>query len=288
MTDIIALCPNVFRDTDLKTTLAAKKILEDAGFETAVSPVFEPSRGKKLPKGIAVRSIEESVACAKLLVSFGGDGTILHTARAAVGTEVPIIGVNLGTKGFMAELEPEQLDMLVPAAKGGFTPEYRMMLDAELFRGGELIYSDSALNDVVVSGIAHTIHLRAWSDGQLMTEVSGDGIILATPTGSTAYSMSAGGPLVEPTAEAIILTPICSHALNSRSFVLAPQRVVRLQLPRLSEIRRAVLSVDGGDTISLRAGDEIVVRRSQYRTLLAHVGDKTFYDIAYEKLGERK
>lgn len=288
MADIIALCPNIFRDSGLKTTLEAKKILEKAGFETAVSTVFRPSGNKTVPREVELCPIEESIRKAKLIVSFGGDGTILHTARAAVGSEVPIIGVNLGTKGFMAELEPNQLDMLVKAAKGDFVPEYRMMLDVSLIRGGEAIYSDSALNDVVVSGIAHTVHLKAWGDGQLMTEFSGDGIILATPTGSTAYSMSAGGPLVEPTAENIILTPICSHALVSRSFVLAPERSVRVQLPRLSGNRRAVLSVDGGDTISLRTGDELMVSRSKYRTLIAHVGDKTFYDVAYEKLGERK
>ncbi len=288
MDEIIALCPNVFRDVKLKTTLEAKRILEEAGFEVVISSVFETDGNRRIPKEIEVRPMEETVARAKLIVSFGGDGTILHTARAAVGTEVPIIGVNLGNKGFMAELEPNQLDMLIKAARGEFTPEYRMMLDVALIRGGKTVYTDSALNDVVVSGIAHTIHLKAWSDGQLMTEFSGDGVILATPTGSTAYSMSAGGPLVEPTAQNIILTPICSHALNSRSFVLAPQRVVRVQLPKLSENRRAVLAADGGETVSLRMGDEMIIKRSRYRTLIAHVGDKNFYDVAYEKLGERK
>lgn len=288
MADIIALCPNIYRDRGLKTTLAAKSLLEKAGFETVISPVFKSAGNRSVPRDIELCPIEESVTRAKLIVSFGGDGTILHTARAAVGTEAPIIGVNLGTKGFMAELEPDELDMLVKAARGEFQPEYRMMLDVTLLRDGETICADSALNDVVVSGIAHTIHLKAWGDGQLMTEFSGDGVILAAPTGSTAYSLSAGGPLVEPTAENIILTPICSHALVSRSFVLAPERVVRVQLPRLSGNRRAVLSVDGGDTISLRSGDELIVSRSKYRTLIAHVGNKTFYDVAYEKLGERK
>lgn len=288
MTDTIALCPNIFRDPGLKTTMEAKYILENAGFATVISTVFRPGGNRTIPDGVETIPIEESVRRAKLIVSLGGDGTILHTARAAVGSEAPIIGVNLGTKGFMAELEPDQLYMLVKAARGSFVPEYRMMLDVSLVRGGEAVFSDFALNDVVVSGIAHTIHLKAWGDGQLMTEFSGDGIILATPTGSTAYSMSAGGPLVEPTAENIIMTPICPHVLVSRSFVLAPQRSVRIQLPRLSGNRRAVLSVDGGDTLALRTGDELTVSRSKYRTLIAHVGDKTFYDVAYEKLGERK
>lgn len=193
MADIIALCPNIYRDRGLKTTLAAKSLLEKAGFETVISPVFKSAGHRSIPQDIELCPIEESVTRAKLIVSFGGDGTILHTARAAVGTEAPIIGVNLGTKGFMAELEPDELDMLVKAARGEFQPEYRMMLDVTLLRDGETICADSALNDVVVSGIAHTIHLKAWGDGQLMTEFSGDGVILAAPTGSTAYSLSAGG-----------------------------------------------------------------------------------------------
>ena len=288
MAETIVLCPNVYRDVGLSCTLRAKDMLEREGFSVRISPVFEPNDEIGVPEGLELTPLQETAAEAEMLVSFGGDGTILHTARAARGHEVPIIGVNLGTKGFMAELEPDMLERLVTAARGSYTKEYRMMIDVTLLRNGEVAFSDTALNDAVINGIARTVHLRAWGDGQLMTEFSGDGVILATPTGSTAYSMSAGGPIVEPTAENILLTPICPHTLTARSFVLAPSREVRIQIARLTDDRRAVLSVDGDEPIDLCTGDELIVRRSRFRTLLAHVGDKSFYDIAYEKLGERR
>lgn len=281
--DKIILRPNLSRDVGMKCTLEAKKLLEDAGHKVVISPAFETD---EIPSGVEIVPMESVVEQSKLIVSFGGDGTILHTARAAIGCHVPIIGVNLGTKGFLAELEPDELHWLLKAAKGEFTPEYRMMLDVRLERKNAETVTGVALNDVVISGIARTIHLKAWGDGQLITEFSGDGVILATPTGSTAYSMSAGGPLVEPTAENIILTPVCAHALAARSFVLEPSRTVRVQISRLDDQKRVFLSVDGGSTIALGEGDELHVSRSEYRTLIAHVSGKSFYDVTYDKLGE--
>ncbi len=130
------------------------------------------------------------------------------------------------------------------------------------------------------------MHLQALRNGSKVTSFSGDGLVLATPTGSTAYSMSAGGPLVEPTAENFILTPICPHALAIRAFVLTPDGTVIVRLGNLTE-KDAVLSLDGGTAITLREDDHIVVRKSRYKTILAHVGEKSFFDIAFEKLGER-
>ena len=161
-----------------------------------------------------------------------------------------------------------------------------MMLDVELRREGKTVYSGLALNDAVITGVVHTIRLEAIRDGRTITKFSGDGLILATPTGSTAYSMSAGGPLVEPTAENFILTPICAHALAIRAFVLAPDGSVTVKIGNLTE-KSAVLSLDGGTAINLREDDHIVVRKSRYKTILAHVGEKSFFDIAFEKLGER-
>ena len=160
-----------------------------------------------------------------------------------------------------------------------------MMLDVTLLRQGKTLLQDTVLNDVAVNGIANAIRIRAAGDDSVITEFSGDGIICATPTGSTAYSMSAGGPLVEPTARNIILTPICAHALMSRSFVLAPERRVEL-IPTDLRGKRAVLSLDGRP-IELQHGDKLQVTCSKHETLLARVSGRSFYDIAYEKLGER-
>jgi len=283
----VVLCPNPYRDINLELTRKAKEILEQAGERVLISPLFSSNRDAPgIPEDLETVTLEKSIEGASLLVSFGGDGTILSTARAAVPMDVPILGVNLGNKGFLAELEKSEINRLVDAAKGNFVPDVRMMLSVELVRGGKVIHRDSALNDAVISSTIHTILLEALGDGHKIMKVMGDGIIVATPTGSTAYSMSAGGPLVEPSANNIIITPICAHALFARSFVLAPERFVTIRVCEL-EGKVAILSVDGTDPIELQSEDLINVRRSEYSTLLAHVSDKSFYDIAYEKLGER-
>ena len=203
--------------------------------------------------------------------------------RALHGLSVPLLGINLGTKGFMTALEPEDYRFTVKAAKGEMAISRRMMLDVALVRDGEVLYTDCALNDAVIHGYGECIQMTASCSGKVMTSFSGDGIILATPTGSTGYSMSAGGPIVEPDAANIILSPICAHRMVSRSFVLDPQRTVTVKAEKLHG-RRAYLSVDGNSVADLANGDEIVVKRSAHETLMADMGLKSFYEMAFEKL----
>lgn len=283
---LVALCPNPFRDHGLAVTLEAKRLLEEKGFDTIISPVFKTQNRLDVPEGIVTVPIEEAIPGAHLVVSFGGDGTMLRTAQVASPAGVPMLGVNMGNMGFMAEVEEFELHYLAQAAAGSYEPSPRMMLDVSLLRDGKTVHSGMALNDAVITGVVHTIRLEALRDGRTITKFSGDGLIIATPTGSTAYSMSAGGPLVEPTAENIILTPICAHALAIRAFVLAPDGSVTVKVGNLTE-KDAVLSLDGGEPIKLRDNDTLVVKKSQFKTVLAHVGDKSFFDIAFEKLGER-
>jgi len=286
MTKHIVLCPNPMRDRGLLYTLQAQKLLEQTGQEVRVCPVFPVPGDMVLPEEITLTRLADAVPDAALLVSLGGDGTFLRASRAATGFEVPILGVNLGHIGFLTELESDQLDQLAAAAEGQYETVRRMMLDVELIRGGKSIFSDCALNDAVIRGKVSTIRLRVDGDGSRIMEFSGDGLIVATPTGSTAYSMSAGGPLVEPTARNLILTPICAHNLTIRSFVLDPER--RLSVTHTNRTGKgALLSVDGDSAVEILPGDEIRVRRSGYETLLAHVRNKSFYDIAFEKLSDR-
>ena len=283
----IVLCPNPDLDRGLKITLEAQKLLLDAGHEAVVSPVSAYSREgfpKELSAGLP---LAEAAKGADLLVCFGGDGTILKTARTVVKERVPILGVNLGHKGFMAELEPNEIKLIVDAANGAYEPICRMMLDVELIRDGELIFSDIALNDAVICGTATTIKVAAYGDGSKITEYTGDGLIVATPTGSTAYSLSAGGSLVEPTARNILLTPICAHVITVRPFVLAPDRVVTVRAAENKD-KRIWLSVDGGELIPFLTRDELRIKVSECCTVMAHVSGKSFYDIAFMKLGERK
>ena len=240
-------------------------------------------RSFEIPSDLRFREIQKEIRTADMLICFGGDGTILSVAREMHGFSIPLLGVNLGTKGFMTALEPEELPLISRAARGDYHVSRRMMLDVELLRGGETIYSDSVLNDVVMHGYGDCIKLTAWCEGDKITNFSGDGIILSTPTGSTGYSMSAGGPIVEPDAEAIILSPICAHAMASRSFVLGPRRKITVKAEKL-HMRKAYLSVDGNWAVDLENGDAMVVRRSSHYILMADLGLKSFYDIAYEKL----
>lgn len=282
----VILCPNPYKDAGLAVTAQARAMLEGAGFEVKISPEYLDGDLLLPADGMDFCRLEDVIDGAELVVSLGGDGTIMHTARRMIGYCVPIIGVNLGSIGFLAELERGDLARLITAARGSYTPSPRMMLEVGLERAGKTVFTDYALNDVALHGITRTIHMLARGDGRRMLEFSGDGLVVATPTGSTAYSMAAGGPLVEPTAENLILTPICAHALAARSFVLAPDRVVTVDI-RCIRGRAAIISVDGG-RFDVRDGDVLRVKKSGYRTLLAHVGSKAFYDIVFEKLGEGK
>ena len=163
------------------------------------------------------------------------------------------------------------------------------MLDVQVFRGGRQISQDLALNDAVFSkgSMARVAEVEVWADQTLVQRVMGDGVIVATPTGSTAYSMSAGGPIVEPTAENMIVTPICPHALSARSVVLGRERTVSLKMGRLAR-KTAYLSVDGGKAFRLSGGDTVEMRVSASRTKLARVTGRSFYGILGQKLGGAK
>lgn len=280
---MIAVCPNPFRDHGLAITRKVCALLEAEGFETAVCPVFAEDSPEIIPPDITCHSIRDCASKCFLAIVIGGDGTILAVARELHNILMPLLGINLGTKGFMSILEPEDIPLVGKAAKGEMQISRRMMLDVQLKRDGEIVYSDCALNDVVLHGYGDCIKITAFCDGDRITCYSGDGIILSTPTGSTGYSMSAGGPIVEPDALTIIISPICPHVMGSRSFVLDSDRVVTVTAEKLHD-RKAYLSVDGNSVADLINGDEIIVKKSDHYTLMADLGLKSFYEIAYEKL----
>lgn len=280
---MIAICPNPFRDSELKYTRQAAEMLRAAGYETAVCPVFAEDAPQMIPEDIKATTLDAVRSRCSLVVVIGGDGTILSAARQLHNADIPILGVNLGSKGFMAALEPEHMQLIVKAAAGEYTVSRRMMLDIELERGGEIIYRDKALNDVVLHGYGDCIRLTAWCAGDRITSFSGDGIILSTPTGSTGYSMSAGGPIVEPEASAIIVSPICAHMMSARSYVLGASHDVSVLAEKLHG-RRAYISVDGNSVMDLTNGDLLRVRRSERCILMADMGLKSFFDLAFEKL----
>ena len=283
----IVLSPNPYRDKGLRAAQSAAKILKNAGVETSMClPFSVEGTNIEFPKHIELKDTREELKNADMLICFGGDGTILHAAKDANEFRLPILGVNLGSVGFMAELEQGELSLLSKLAAGKYSVEERMMLDVTARRDGKVVFSDLALNDAVVTkgAVARVVDLEVFSDKVPITDFAGDGVVVSTPTGSTAYSMSAGGPLVEPTAEKIIVTPICPHSVNARSFVLGAGRVVSVKLGRLSK-KAAYLSSDGGKAFKLCGGDVLEIRRSQSVTRLVRLTGRSFYEVMSQKLG---
>lgn len=280
---MIAICPNPFRDTGLEVTKKAAALLKAEGVDTVVCPVFSEGEPGVIPPDIQARVLEEEAPRCDMVLVVGGDGTILEVARRLHHQPMPILGINLGTKGFMSTLEPENIELLRKVAHGGYAVSRRMMLDVRLLRNGETICHHTALNDAVIHGYGDCIRLSAACESGKITSFSGDGIILATPTGSTGYSMSAGGPIVEPEAQNIIISPICPHAIGARSFVLGANRIVKVTAEHLHG-RRAYLSVDGKWTVDLAGGDVLEVSRAEHETLMVDLELKSFFESAYEKL----
>ncbi|MBR0040345.1 MAG: NAD(+)/NADH kinase [Oscillospiraceae bacterium] len=280
---MIAICPNPYRDANLDYTRRAMRMITEEGIECTICPVFAEDGEDILPHDLNYSTVEELGDDCTLLIVIGGDGTILSVVRSLHGRSVPVLGVNLGTKGFMTALEAEDFEYIRSAVRGDYRLSERMMLDIAIERGGKVIYTDQALNDAVIHGYGECINITAYCSDDRMIAYSGDGVIVATPTGSTGYSMSAGGPIVEPEAEGFILTPICAHAIGAKPFVVGAQKQISVTTEKL-HTRRAYLSVDGNPVLDLSSGDRMIIRRSEHRTLMARVREKSFFETAYEKL----
>jgi NAD+ kinase len=222
---------------------------------------------------------------AELIVVLGGDGTLLSVARHAQA-RVPILGVNMGELGFLTEVaEPEAMEMLRRVLAGRYEIDRRMALTAALERAGRVVHRFRALNDVVVSNgaLARIVRFTVWVDGLPFTSYRADGLIVATPTGSTAYSLSVGGPIIEPTVEVLVVSPISPHTLSNRPVVLRPQAVVRIAIA--PEQQDVILTVDGQEGTPLHGGDVLVVRRASAPVSLVRSPDRTHYDVLRSKLG---
>lgn len=281
----IVLSPNPYRDRNFRHVLDAERVLKSVGVETAICLSFDVDRNFDLPKDVQLSPMEESLEAADALICFGGDGTILHASKAASARGVPVLGVNIGTVGFMAELESGEMQLLSKLADDNYTLDERMMLSVRLFHEGQQIFQDVALNDILITkgAVARVISVTVRCDGREAMSFSGDGVIIATPTGSTAYSMSAGGPIVEPKAENILITPICAHDIQPRCLVTAPSRVIEIEVGRINR-RNAFLSADGGKAIRVYSGDRIVIERAPMKTKLIKLKDHSYFDTVKTKL----
>jgi len=220
-----------------------------------------------------------------LIVVLGGDGTLLSVARLLVDYEVPLLGINLGSLGFLTEVpRHEMIGTLEKVFAGDVRIEKRLLLKTEVLRQGELVASSSCLNDVVVSKgtLARMIRLHILVDGQFVTGLRADGLIVATPTGSTAYCLSAGGPIVHPANDVIVLTPISPHVLTNRPVILPDTSRIEIRL--ISEEENSMVTFDGQVGFSLRCGDVIEVRAAENRLNLIVSPERNYFEVLRTKL----
>lgn len=262
---------------DIRQTVTRKvaKLLEEAG---KVYTLCQKDENKKIIKS----SVPEEVDCA---IVIGGDGSLIEAARLFRKKEIPILGVNMGTLGYLTEVEVGGIDAAMEQLlSGDYVLERRMMLKG-IFEDGR---SDVSLNDIVVSrkGELHIIHFRLYVNGELLNDYEADGVVLSTPTGSTAYNLSAGGPIVEPTASLIVITPICSHALNTRSIVLSSEDEIVIEIGpgRNGSGEEVYVAFDGTDAVSLKTGDKVVVRRSSASTTMIKLSKVSFLETLRGKM----
>ena len=280
----IILCPNPNRDQGMAATKTAEKILQEMGFRTVVCSPFKDQKEGAFAD-YDVRPLPQEMKGADLMVTFGGDGTILHLAKLAALNKLPVLGINMGGLGFIAELEAGELDTLRKLKDWDFETESRMMLDVSVIRDGKQIYTNLGLNDAVIreGPISHVIHLKISSDGRHLADIAGDGVIISTPTGSTAYSLSAGGPVVEPVAQTMVVCPICTHNMRFSSYVLSPEHVLTVELERNGR-KPVYLFVDESRAFPLKADDQVLVRRSKYAMKLVRLTEKSFCEIFAQKM----
>lgn len=235
-------------------------------------------------------NVPENTEC---VIVLGGDGTLLQASRELLGRDAAFIGVNFGNLGFLAEVEKEGIEeMLDRLIEDKFKMEYRMMLKGSLVRENNIIAEDVALNDIVInrSGPLRIMDFSVYVNGLLLKEYKADGMIVSTPTGSTAYCMSAGGPIVKPSANLMVLTPICPHTLNTRSIVLEGEDNIEIEVierKRGSNDARAVY-FDGDRSVELQNGDRVVIKRAELSTKIIKLSSKSFLEILGKKMSSNE
>ena len=237
--------------------------------------------------GKVLSALPEECEC---VITIGGDGTLIRAARNLLKTEIPLIGINLGTLGYLTEIDKnsveEAMDKLL-ASK--VTIEDRMMLQGRILRGEETIFEDVALNDIVLGRITsmNVIRFRVLVDGEFLNTYTADGIILATPTGSTAYNLSAGGPLVAPDASLILMTPISPHSLTGRSIVLPDKAVITIEpIAGRNNAPRIAAAFDGGADHEILAGDRLEISMAREKTRICKLSHIGFLEILRNKMRE--
>lgn len=232
--------------------------------------------------------IPKDIECAIVL---GGDGTIIQAADDLAGKGIPILGINLGTLGFLAEIEKHNIYYALDCLyKNQYNMESRMMLQGSIYRNSNEIYTGFALNDIVItrSGFSRIISVSIYVNDELVDRYRGDGVIISTPTGSTGYSLSSGGPVVKPAAQVMIITPISPHSLNARSIVVSSEDKIKVKIDKSKKTQEeeAIATFDGRMAILLQTEDIINISKAREETKLIKINHKSFFEILRTKIGQ--
>ena len=283
--DKFLIVTNRDKDKDLQVTGLIRKYLEDRGARCRLA---RPIQGNDaLVTGYAdALSMKNDIECVLVL---GGDGTLLQTVRDFVGLDIPFAGINLGTTGFLAAIDRDELMSGLDALlQDRFTIQKRMLLKGQVFRGDKKLQETIAFNDVIVtrSGYSRLVELKIFVDGHLLDIYAADGVIVSTPTGSTGYNLSAGGPVVFPETEMLIITPICPHSLSARSVVVpaGARVVVEVGKRRKTQKEEAMVTYDGQIVWNLETGDRVQVERSPVYVPMIRIRENDFCDVLRNKL----
>ncbi|MBT1279835.1 NAD(+)/NADH kinase [Thermoanaerobacter sp. CM-CNRG TB177] len=280
----VGVIPNINKDKDLEVTKSIVKWLLEHDSEPYLNEIVASKMGydKYGKKSTDIYSKSD------FIIALGGDGTILNVARLCAPFGTPIFAVNLGHLGFLTEVDMnEAFISLDKIYKGEYTVEKRMMLEANIVKNDMEIINFRALNDIVITrgAFSRMARINAYVNNNYVDTYLADGVIIATPTGSTAYSLSAGGPIVYPTVEVIIITPICPHTLYSRSIIVLPEDVIRLEISE--ENHDLMITTDGQQGFKLDYRDIIYIKKSNEYTNLIKVKNTNFFDLLRDKLTER-
>jgi NAD+ kinase len=270
----------------LETLCRLTKWLSEHGITLVGPPQIERERIEH-QTGCTVEVVNENELAQKvdLMLVLGGDGTMIATARMVGDSKVPVIGVNYGGLGYLAEFPLEELfPALESILAGEYEIQQRLMLTVELWRGEELVTRNRVLNDVVVnkSALARIIEIEAYLNQQFLNRFRADGLIVATPTGSTAYNLSAGGPIIFPSMNAVVITPICPFTLSNRPIVVPDDSMIEVRLMTRNE--EVALTLDGQVGVPLQAGDRAVIRKSKTAFNLVQPRDRNYFDVLRNKL----
>jgi NAD+ kinase len=270
----------------LKTICGVVKWLNERGMTLVGGPELERERIEH-ETGCAVEALEleKLVATVDLMLVLGGDGTMIATARMIGDTEVPVLGVNYGGLGYLAEFRIEELYVALESIlSGNYRLDKRVMLAVELLRGDELVTRNRVLNDVVInkSALARIIEIEAYLNQQFVTSFRADGLIVSTPTGSTAYNLSAGGPVIFPSMNAVVITPICPFTLSNRPIVVPDDAVIELRLK--TEQEDVALTLDGQVGFPLKVEDRVVIRKSRATFNLVQPTNRNYFEVLRDKL----